>query len=455
MPDPNRETSGACWGVFFLLLGTCLLFLGAELGYTKDANPIIAVTDTFLRTGSYAFPLNGDPPYSMYGLGMSVWYTPVRIVLELVVPKRISEDFIGFWFRLGYIFLNVLGSAGIGVFLVKWALELGLPKDASILGALCYGTATLQLPYARYDFSEPVVGFFVTGGFYFLWRANRNPSWRPLFLAGLFLGAGTLSRISIGFLAVLAAGPVLLGAYRRKNWKNAASFSAPLVLALITILWYNFARFGDPFETGYPISFGANLFEGIAGLLVSPGRGLLFYSPVAIVGLSAFFAVPGIGRGLKALVALSLVLFLVLHGKWTFWHGGWCWGPRFLLPLLPFSGLGLAYLFDKPSLRLIAPVLLFGTGWLINGLAVYTPYTDFFETAAVNDFPEKALLWEWKYSLLRVHHEYLSQLHLLNYDFLFLNADLWGRGVYGVALAGIVSLGAGIWWLRSSSVEAV
>jgi hypothetical protein len=455
MRDPNRETSSACWGVFFLLLGIYILFLGAELGYTKDANPIIAVTNTFLVTGSFAYPLNGDPPYSMYGLGMSVWYTPIRMVLELIVPKSISEDFIGFWFRLGYIFLNVLGSAGIGAFLVKWALDLGVSRGASILGALCYGTATLQLPYARYDFSEPVVGFFLLGGFYYLWRSNRIPNWRNFLYAGLFLGAGALTRVSVGFLAVFGAVPVLLGAYRRKDWKGAASFFAPLVFTLITIFWYNYARFDDPFETGYPISFEASLLEGIAGLLLSPGRGLLFYSPVAIMGLVAFFVSAKTGRLTIGLVGLSLVLFLTLHGKWTFWHGGWCWGPRFLLPLLPFSGLGFAYLFDKPSLRLIGPVLLFGTGWLINGLAIYTPYTDFFETAAVNKFPEQALLWEWKYSLLRVHHEYLSQVHLLNYDFLFLNADLWGRGVYGVALAGIVSLGVGIWGLRRSYVERI
>jgi hypothetical protein len=58
-----------------------------------------------------------------------------------------------------------------------------------------------------------------------------------------------------------------------------------------------------------------------------------------LVGFPAFF------RRFRpeAIMALSvIVIHLFLYGKWFMWHGGYAWGPRFMVPTLPFWAIFLA-----------------------------------------------------------------------------------------------------------------
>jgi len=79
--------------------------------------------------------------------------------------------------------------------------------------------------------------------------------------------------------------------------------------------------------------FGGNPFWGAVGLLFSPGRGFLLYTPY-------LFAV---GYGLSAVrrdpIVLASVLGIVAHTIFfsfiPFWSGGICYGPRYLVEVLP------------------------------------------------------------------------------------------------------------------------
>ncbi|MCP4373966.1 MAG: hypothetical protein GY797_38555, partial [Deltaproteobacteria bacterium] len=37
-----------------------------------------------------------------------------------------------------------------------------------------------------------------------------------------------------------------------------------------------------------------------------------------------------------------IIIHLLLYGKWFMWHGGYAWGPRFMIPTLPFWAMFLA-----------------------------------------------------------------------------------------------------------------
>jgi hypothetical protein len=41
------------------------------------------------------------------------------------------------------------------------------------------------------------------------------------------------------------------------------------------------------------------------------------------------------------LAASIILIHLLLYGKWFMWHGGFAWGPRFMIPTLPFWALFL------------------------------------------------------------------------------------------------------------------
>lgn len=79
---------------------------------------------------------------------------------------------------------------------------------------------------------------------------------------------------------------------------------------------------------------GGNPLTGAAGLLLSPGRGLLFHMPYLIAAIVGGWKWRHDRMGLLCiLVALAHLGFFVLT---PFWSGGVCYGPRYLLESLPF-----------------------------------------------------------------------------------------------------------------------
>jgi hypothetical protein len=106
-------------------------------------------------------------------------------------------------------------------------------------------------------------------------------------------------------------------------------------------LWTS--RFGSPFaagqlgvgsqialvKTGSSSLWQTPLYVGIAGLLVSPGRGLLVYSPIAILGLWGAVRVwrDPVWKDLRP-VSLAAAAMLLLAAKWFDWWGGWWYGYR-------------------------------------------------------------------------------------------------------------------------------
>jgi hypothetical protein len=121
-------------------------------------------------------------------------------------------------------------------------------------------------------------------------------------------------------------------------------------------LWYNYYRFGSIFETAYHsiatrtgIDFfsGTPMLTGLSGLLISPGKGFFFYSPVAIL---FFFSIKlFIKRHLEISLCFicMILLYLFFLSKNLYWHGDWAWGPRYLLVITPFLIIPIAELLES------------------------------------------------------------------------------------------------------------
>ena len=107
-----------------------------------------------------------------------------------------------------------------------------------------------------------------------------------------------------------------------------------MVLAGLVSLWWNLARFGSLWDTGYAESerFNGDWLAGLYGLLAGPARWFFWYNPILLL---AMVGAPWFWRRtcwlLALIVAIALTYWLV-YGKWYMWHGGYSWGPRFLYP---------------------------------------------------------------------------------------------------------------------------
>jgi len=125
------------------------------------------------------------------------------------------------------------------------------------------------------------------------------------------------------------------------------SVGVPLLVAgaavpLGLVLAYNLGVAGSV-AGGYGLSGKATFFQhpllsGIAGLMVSPTRGLFVFSPFLLflpLRLRDVLGVSGArARGLTLALGIAVALQVLLYAK-TDWRIGFCWGPRWMTDLLP------------------------------------------------------------------------------------------------------------------------
>ena len=82
-------------------------------------------------------------------------------------------------------------------------------------------------------------------------------------------------------------------------------------------------------------SFGSP-WQGGLGLLLSPSRGLLIFSPVVLVCVAGLRAAAREGwRGPLAWCLAAAVAQFALYACYSVWWGGHTYGPRYLVDMLP------------------------------------------------------------------------------------------------------------------------
>ncbi len=250
--------------------------------------------------------------------------------------------------------------AGSAVF-VYLALLLHLSRGPALGLALLYalGTCVWCEPSQALWQQTPTL-LFLAMGLYFLLRATESA--RMAALAGLGLGLAGLCRPSAGLVAAIAA--ILLF---RENRKTLAPFLLGGAGPLLLLLSLNWVSYGSPFRFGQVLAGKAlseggdvyqapSLIEGVAGLLISPSRGLLVFTPAfafSLWGAVACWRGPG-ALALRA-GSLAFAVGFLLGATWIAWYGGWSFGYRLLVEWTPLLVLLLVpvakHILERPALR--------------------------------------------------------------------------------------------------------
>ncbi len=158
---------------------------------------------------------------------------------------------------------------------------------------------------------------------------------RRFFLAGLAITAMAAFRLTTPVIALFL---LPLVGRRPSDWLRFVAGAAPLPIALAV---YNTAAFGAPWRQGYgsghitsAAKFGSGrILDGVPGLLVSPGRGLLVYSPVLLFAIAG--AVIGRRQALYRWCAIAFVAYVIVVANVAEWWGGESFGARKLAEALP------------------------------------------------------------------------------------------------------------------------
>jgi len=162
--------------------------------------------------------------------------------------------------------------------------------------------------------------------------------------AGRFALAGTCCGLLVANrapdLLLAAALALFVAVSHRREPRRLAAFFLPSVAVGVLLLTYNYALFGrllgGYFLTGPAGSFFQHpVTAGLAGSLLSPGKGLLVFSPFLVFLLARpFLRGPRRDALLTACLTAGVIAQLLLYGR-VDWRAGYCYGQRYLADLIP------------------------------------------------------------------------------------------------------------------------
>ncbi len=410
--------------------------------------------------------------YSKYGIAQSVAEIPLYAAGQALAAP--IADPLGHKIAMALTLLtNSIVTALAVLLFYLLAYELGAGRRGALVAALLIGLASPYWPYAKTDFSEPLSTLALTGAVLFLVRARSRAGSAPYAVSGLFIAVALLTKLTalfalpaLGLYALYSAfataphgGPGLvsdrqapLGARAsrpslafvspapgtgetpalpdsappprmegRANLMTAlprlVAWGAPIAAGLAAAAAYNLARYGRLTDTGYrspeDLPFHAPLLPGSEGLLVSPGKGLLWYCPLVVLAL-ALWPLLLRRRRAEGLLALGVIApTLVVFATYPVWWGGHNWGPRYLLPLLPLVLLPLTFAREVLARRAVArrlAIALVALAVAVQVLGIAVDGERFLQTGFNTQAREQQTLWVAGDSPL------LAQAWLLGYD---------------------------------------
>ena len=216
------------------------------------------------------------------------------------------------------------------------------------LGTLMWGISSQML------WQQCVVSASITAALYFLMWPGLP--YRAVAGAGFAMSMAVSARPTAGlfFLAGLIAAMIIA----RRDWFRTAflycSVAAPVILVTLVINYRDHGHLSGFYHEilGKILAgiFTKWAVRGVHGLLLSPNRGLLIFTPIAFFGIFGL-AMQLIDRKHRNPVLLSFgiasLIHLVISGAFEGWWGGWSFGPRYLVDILPILALAATDIWNR------------------------------------------------------------------------------------------------------------
>jgi hypothetical protein len=314
--------------------------------------------------------------YSNKAPGTAVIAAPIYGLTRLFIGPPNASNIRVSWFAMRFVIATLP--------LLLFAFWLYRREaDEFALAALLFTTPLFL--YSILFFSHVFVAALIYFAFRFLYD-NRVILPRNCLYAGVLSGLAVVSEFPAIF-AVVVFGAGLLFTEKRDRFNCLSSFALGGAPFAIFLLIYNYSIFGSPFSMSYAHESFPEWAEvagqGVFGigfptlsnaflLLFSPSRGLFFTAPILLLSVVCFFTSRE-RNTLRHRVKVAAIVFSILilcgHGAA---HGGWAFGPRYLIFIIPllldslidgetyeFSNIWQGFLFTVSFLLCTLPALTF------------------------------------------------------------------------------------------------
>ena len=255
-----------------------------------------------------------------------------KVLMSLGILPDPERDHNRSIFLLGSFLLSSLPMSLLMLFMCKSLLSQSLPvADALLLSSLPFYSSMIFV-YTGTFYSHVLVAFFIVIAYEGIRRGNSY------FLSGLLSGAAFFSE----YLTAIPAAIWFFQIWFSRGFKRSFLYGLGLLPFVLAFMAYNHALTGNILETAYTHQVyyhmenaGFHWPDLVAGfdLLFSPWRGLIFYVPfllafIPLIRASSFC----LKKILSDSVLFPIIVFFIAVTSFREWHGGWTYGPRYLIP---------------------------------------------------------------------------------------------------------------------------
>lgn len=355
-PRPTRRL--ALW--LFIFFQALYLLTASGRVRIPDEQEVYFQAESLIDRGELAVPQalqarvffgkvgKDGKPYAPYGPATAVFALPHHLLARGFVsaldigadPARDGPQ--RFYVLSTLTSLATSTAAALAVlFFFLIASTAGSQRQA-LVWSLLLGAATFLWSYGTSFFGEAFTALALTAA---AW-ALLEDRWPRVILGGALFSLAVLCKAPLVIYAPAFAAFVWLRFPRDRRWPALLTCAALAALACIGHLLWNHWRFGAALDFGYdwgetiqgqPRPFAGSPLTALFGLTLSPGKGLLFFAPPLVLALIRLKQSWQRHRALAALAGACLLIGLGFYAFYVFWAGGYCLGPRHLLPILPLA----------------------------------------------------------------------------------------------------------------------
>lgn len=306
--------------------------------------------------------------------GLSFFSLPFVVVGFLLVG---GYSPFGWVLLLSEAFIALAGA--ITVYLMYKVSRFFFGEKTSLFLSLALGFSTLLWPFATYYFQHDLSAMFALLAVYLALKIAKNfesgKRSLPLFLlCGVSLGCALLvdyidaALIPVVFVYLL---------YKTRKLTGIFYYLCGAVTGIVTLLAYNVAAFGNALTTSQNMydkkpflgDFSTPVLQGLFWNFLSPYRGLFLFCPITILAPIGFYLVlkKSASRTQGLFVLAAMLSIVIPYSMWQDVTAGVSFGPRFLIPAIPFLILPIGYVIDGNKIAKNFAYLLFAIGVVLNG----------------------------------------------------------------------------------------
>jgi len=434
--ESHRPSSLRIFILLFLFLNSVYLVTSSGRVRTIDEVIVDLEAESLATHGSTSVPQavamnsfygkidrEGKPqaPYGAVQAALVVpWYVLGRVLRSVVpgIPPAARDLALDAVVTASSATFAALAGALVFLLLARAGIAVGAAAAASLIVSF----STPLFAYSSWFFSEPLTAALLLGAALVLFSegVSDSVSLERAAQAGVLLGVAMWVRPTH-----LIAVPVFLLAILARD--RSRGLVSACVLALVAGLFgaayllRNQMLFGNFLDFGYPAAaeggkqlntFETPLATGLFGFLLSPGKSVLLFAPPLLIALPGIFRLARFDRGLAVLAGIAPISYLVFYARYTQWEGGYSFGPRYLLPVIPLAALGLGSMLEQGGrwIRRLA-VALAVAGFLVQAIGMST---SFLEDQANGSYYDEHWNYRMSYSPLISQSERL--IHYLGSD---------------------------------------